>query len=599
MTSQLIVLLLGPSVLGVFAADPVDWKDHGRDWTEGNCANHDEASPINFDDFQLPLLLQKRFSYNYDPIASNFEMSNDGYTVHMDVKPLYSQPDRDMGGIQFDNGYHYLDRIDFHSQSDHTFKGKHLPLEIQLTHRKKNSNSRIIVAILVSAPDEDQLKPPELLQKDSALRKANDKGKHGHRRGKHGHQKGRHGRARTGKHGHRRMRGSQEPDKGMVFDEPEDPEQDEMEKDLGITEADEDGMAEVVLGPRKSNRMILKEDFEEIDEYKDWDLGVNYTIDHPDMQMPSSGRSTPKILPASVGPYGLAVTGKTKKAEKDILYNAPSDSDPEFSPLLQGFINTVALPLFEETVTQNHSLANPVRLNALFDNFTFFEYGGTMTVPPCESATWLVRREVMMVSTPQAKEFFKTLHTMSEDAGNYRTLMPVNSRVIEVRKSEVNTNIPPWRAVVEQKDASERIISSKQYGMDAVKIAETTANYVRDMDTRLKRAAIAHTMELRPKAPPPEPPVPEPPGLPYSEKWLDPQLLKQAMGTTAGSHAKMVSDMVGEHAQEATQDAANIAANATTNHWQQAYQAAMAAQGPAGAPAPAPGAPADSMLNTF
>merc|ERR1719191_640132 len=141
-----------------------------------------------------------------------------------------------------------------------------------------------------------------------------------------------------------------------------------------------------------------------------------------------------------------------------------------------------------------------------------------MTLPPCSPATWLVRREVMMVSTAQAKQFFKTLHSMSEDAGNYRTLMPVNSRVIEVRKCEIDTNIPPWRAVEEAKDDAQRIISSKQYGMDAVKIAETAANYVKDMDTRLKRAAIAHAMELRPKAQPPPPPVPEPPGLPYSEK---------------------------------------------------------------------------------
>merc|ERR1719235_343332 len=151
-------------------------------------------------------------------------------------------------------------------------------------------------------------------------------------------------------------------------------------------------------------------------------------------------------------------------------------------------------------------------------------------------------------------------------AGNYRTLMPVNSRVIEVRKSESNTNIPPWRAVEEAKDNSDRIISSKQYGMDAVKIAETAANYVKDMDTRLKRAAIAHTMELRPKPQPPEPPPPEPPGLPYSEKWLDPQILKNAMGTSAGAHAKMVSDVVGEHAKQATGEAANAAANATLNN---------------------------------
>jgi len=596
MTCQLIVL--GLCAFRVQAADPIDWKDHGRDWTEGNCANHDEASPINFEDFQTPLLLQKTFSYNYDPIESNFEMSNDGYTIFVDAKPLYSQPDHDMGGIKFDNGYHYLDKIEFHSQSDHTFGGKHLPLEIQMTHKKKNSDSKIIVSILVTAPDEDQLKPPEeFLEKNSFLRKMK------HATGRHGHQKGKHGH-RKGKQGHRRMRGNQEPEDpdagGMVFDSPDDPDEDVMEKDLHITEADEDGMAEVVLGPRKSNKKLLQEDFDEIDEYKEWDEGVNYTIDHPDMPMPPSNRSTPKILPASVGPYGLAVTGKGTKREKNIVYNAPSDTDPEFSPMLQAFLNTVGLPLFEETITQNHSIANPLKLNALFDNFTFFEYGGTQTTPPCDTATWLVRREVMMVSTAQAKEFFKTLMEMSENSGNYRTLMPVNSRVVEVRKCEYDTNIPQWRAVEEAKDNSERIISSKQYGMDAVKIAETAANYVRDMDTRLKRAAIAHAMELRPKAQPPGPPEPEPPGLPYSEKWLDPNILKNAMGTSAGAHAKMVSDMVGEHAKDAVQDAANMAANATLNHWQQAYEAAMAA-GPAGAPfpgAPSPGPASDALQST-
>lgn len=616
-------VVLGFSTLEVFAENPVDWKDHGRDWTEGNCGNHDAASPVNFADFQLPLLLQKQFSFNYDPIEAPIKLVNDGYTIHMDAKPFYTAPDKDMGGIKYDSGYHYLDRIDFHSQSDHTFQGKHMPLEIQLLHKKANSDSKIIVSILVSAPDEDQLQPPELLEKGSFLKKSK------HAKGKHGHRNGH----RRGKHGHRRMRGkARDPDdpyeydekKGIVLPEPEDPEEDEMEKELGITEADEDGMAEVALGPRQSGREIWKEDMEEIKEYKDWDLGVNYTIDHPewtnvlpDSQMPPSKSSKPKILPANAGPYNLAVTGRSqkragsRKAEKNILYNAPSDSDPEFSPLLQGFMNTVALPLFEEEVEQNHTLADPLNLNAFFDNFTFFEYGGSMTVPPCSPATWLVRREVMMVSTAQAKEFFKTLHAMSEDAGNYRTLMPVNSRVIEVRKTQQSSTIPPWRAVEEMQSNSERIIGSKQYGMDAVKIAETAANYVRDMDTRLKRAAIAHTLELRPKAPIPPPPAPEPPGLPYSENWLDPIHLRRALGTSAGAHAKMVSDQFGEAAKQAVQDAANMAANATLNNWQERYEAAMAAQagapGPAAfaAPSPGPAQPVhmlststDEMLNT-
>jgi carbonic anhydrase len=580
-------VVLGFSAIEIFAENPVDWKDHGRDWQEGNCGNHDAASPINFADFQMPLLLQKTFRYNYDPIEKPIELVNDGYTIHMDAKQQWSQPDRDMGGIAFDNGYHYLDRVDFRSQSDHTFKGKHLPVEIQLTHKKKNSNAKIIVSIMVNAPDEDQLKPPELLEKGSFLRKSK------HAKAKHQHQKGKH---------QSRIRGHSSPDKGMVFEEPDDPDEDSMEKELGITEAEEDGMAEVALGPRQSGRKIWHEDMEEIAEYKDWDLGVNYTIDHPDW-VPPSNLSTPKILPASAVPYGLAVTGKSRKrtnaAAAPVLYDPPADSDPEFNPLFQGFLNTAAVPMFEEKVKQNHTFQDPLNFNGLFDNYTFFEYGGSQTVPPCDAAVWLVRREVMMVSTPQAKEFFKTLHAMSEDAGNYRTLMPINSRIIEVRKSEYNTNIPPWRAVEEAKDNSERIIGSKQYGMDAVKIAETAANYVRDMDTRVKRAAIAHTLELRPRAPPEEPPAPPPPGLPYSEDWMNPKLLKRAMGTVAGSHAKMVAQTVGEYANDATLDAANMAANATMNNWQQRYEAAMAAQGPGAAPGPAASpAPAPADLSS-
>merc|ERR1719316_1774845 len=151
-----------------------------------------------------------------------------------------------------------------------------------------------------------------------------------------------------------------------------------------------------------------------------------------------------------------------------------------------------------------------------------------------------------------------------------------------------NSNLPPWKAKMAAVDDAQRIFSGKRWGQDAVKIAETAADYVRDMDNRLKRAAIAHTIALHRTPPPPAPTEPPPPGLPYSEQWLDPVILKRAMGTSAGSHAKAVAEAVSAHAQDASQMAADVAANATFNAWKDYVDQQMApsvAFAPAGAPA--------------
>merc|ERR1719316_857114 len=198
----------------------------------------------------------------------------------MDVTSVYF-PEGDIGGIEYDNGYHHLTRIDFHSGSEHTFKGVHLPLEIQLTHQKKNSDSKIIVSILAEAPDE--LKPeepaPALLERRAHT---------AHTRNAHGTHK------------------RQVPD-GFHFNEPPNPNEDNIERDLGLSEADEDGMAEVVLGPRPDAHEMVREDMAEISFVKKLDMGANWTADHPDFDVqsaPSNLRKS-KIRPATVGPFGL------------------------------------------------------------------------------------------------------------------------------------------------------------------------------------------------------------------------------------------------------------------------------------------------------
>lgn len=574
--AQVLLGLLGASGSVALAArgNPVNWKDHGRDWQEGQCGNHDSASPINFDDMQLPLVLQKKFNYNYDGIPGSLNLMNDGMTINVDITKSFTEDDnmvksRDVGGIVYDNGYHHLTRIDFHSGSEHTLKGRHLPLEMQLTHEKAKSKSKIIVSILIDCPDELKPTPALFLEKSAHVQK-----RRSHHKGRNHHRNG-----------------PIQP--GITVPDPPNPNLDPLEQALDLTEADVDGMAEVALGPRVNPDEIKREDMDEVSIFQHLDQGVNWTYSHDETQSNPSLRK-PKVVPATSGPFGLAASSRRTDLYQPIAtYAVPPASDPEFSEFLQQFV-TDELPLFEENTLANFTVMRPFGLNSLFDNVTFWEYGGTQTVPPCEAATWLVRREPLRASTTQVKQFFTKLHTMSEQAGNYRTLMPRNSRTLDIREPIPNSNIPQWRVKIVAKDDAERTFSGKRWGQDAVKIAETAQNYVRDIDQRLKRAAIAHTLALPRTPPPPMAPEPPPPGIPYSQMWLDPATLKRAMGTTGGAHAKAVANQLGDVAQAASQEAATFASNATYNNWENQYIPAamlhaqnMAAPAPAAAPSPA------------
>jgi carbonic anhydrase len=134
--------------------EPLEWAEHGADWDGGNCANRDLGSPINFDDFETPLMLQRQFAFNYVPLEVDVELKNDGVTIGLDLSHLSEE---EVGGIRFDNGFHKLERVDFHARSEHTFKGRHLPLEVQLTHKMPQGKSKIIVSVLVDAdiPEEE------------------------------------------------------------------------------------------------------------------------------------------------------------------------------------------------------------------------------------------------------------------------------------------------------------------------------------------------------------------------------------------------------------------------------------------------------------
>lgn len=600
------VLRGGRAGLSIRADRPTDWRQHGRDWSErGQCGNRDAASPINFDDLTRPLQLNKQIGFNYLPITHNFMLNNDGYSISGNLRPDTDDGPLDIGGIQYDTGYHELIKVDFHSGSEHTFEGRHLPLEIQFTHAKKDSPSRIIVSILVDCPGElKPLDPPEEGEEGAASLLSVKSRRH--------------------RRGLARRKSAQAPPNGPVqkgynFDEPQDPNMPALYSETGLTDEDVNGMAYEVIGHPKPPIDVEREDDFEINYVDALDMGSNWTGTHPEYLQPPQGAlrrpkasAAAKVSAAPAVNFGLAATSSRKRqepadadadadAEGDdepevVVYDPPSESDPDFNKLLQ-FFELDALPLFQESTQVNNSAEDPMYLNDFFTGMSFFEYAGTATLPPCEPATWLVRREVLKVSTRQAEEFFRTLHLMSEQAGNYRTLMPTNGRVKHVREAVQSSALPPRFAVAAARDDAARVFKARRAGEDAVKISETAQNYARDLDQRLKRSAVAHVLALVPTPVPDAPPPPPPPGITYSKKWLDPELVKRAMGTVADSHVKAVVWKSSLEGAQGTWNASYDAANHTGDAWiDRTFNTpapdTFMASAPAAAPAGAPGAAA-------
>lgn len=620
---------------------PVDWRQHGRDWNEGNCQNRDASSPINFDDFETPQYLNKRLEYNFLPITGNFNLVNDGFTVHADMKAY----DPDLGGIIYEGAYHALTRIDFHSGSEHTFKGQHLPLEIQFTLQKKNSPSIVIVCVLVEAPDRIETTtgaPPALLQERAWARRAGQPVGFGADAGDLQDDGGdgvgnaadeenlvtndvtdasdrasEDAEVESGEEVLRRDAEEEREEHDVPYDPPPlgkvqpntviavppAPGRSELYTETGLTPEDVNGMTDEVLGHTPSPELVKEEDMDEIKFVDELDEGANYTGSHPDFdrqwrKQGVRGPRRPHIRqPPAQHSFGLAAVrratragagtglGEPEEPEEEIeVYTPPNSGDPDWSDAVQHFIMT-SVPEFEASAQVNQTAAKPLYLNDFFYDSTWFEYGGTRTLPPCQKATFLVRRETFKASTAQVSEFFRVIHASSSNAGNYRTLMPRNSRVIMMRKSQRNTGIPPSGQAEAIKTDAQRIFRAKRTAQDAATIADTAANYARGLDQRLKRAAVAHVLALPRTVPPPEPEEPPPPGLPYSTKWLDPEIVSRALGSSAGSHARAVAEAVAAHAAEEAAGAGHTAANLTAEAWLSHFDpAALGSASPAGAP---------------
>merc|ERR1719378_1254734 len=115
--------------------------------------------------------------------------------------------------------------------------------------------------------------------------------------------------------------------------------------------------------------------------------------------------------------------------------------------------------------------------------------------------TWFVRRDPVMVSDMQVVTLFDEIYASSQEFGNWRTTMPLNGRAVMIRqavKEEPPLQAPQMSIPIGPNPRTDREFRAMKWAKDALNIAQASTAYVRDLDTRLRNAAIAHANALAP-----------------------------------------------------------------------------------------------------
>jgi carbonic anhydrase len=181
-------------------------------------------------------------------------------------------------------------------------------------------------------------------------------------------------------------------------------------------------------------------------------------------------------------------------------YTEPPATEPGFNPALQAFLKMPPPPVNMKVRVPADS-AHAYDLNSMMSGGSFYEYAGSLTAPPCaEIVTWLVRSDPIKASDKQVMYLHDAVYKTTADFGNYRSLMPLNGRVISMRQGQME-DMPPTAAPPVQMPGkpqqSDREFRAMKWAMDAMTIAKSATDYVKDLDSRLRSAAQAHANALR------------------------------------------------------------------------------------------------------
>lgn len=421
------------------AGKRVSFAKHGGDWVQGTCASRKKQSPIDLNELFKPP--GGTFMYKYDEVREGeVAVSNDGRFISAS---LSNGSLAQIGGLSLDlrgtPTWFNLTSIDVKAESEHTLRGKHFPLEIQLVHKPAHfyANSEgpqaVTVSIFVDCPNPPQAPPtwPGLLQK-------------------------KHSPPRKPRRAKSRLRG---------------------DAAVALTQQNpEEESTELLLPPGGTQES--NEDDDPMNQRMNSEINFVHTLVEGEDALGASPAAAPAAAPAGAPASTYAV---------------PRSDEAHFSPLLQ-FLVAQDPPDLDTTVNTAIGHDVPFNLNPLLAGGTYFYYWGSDTLPPCaEQNMWLIRREPLMASRSQVQALYDTVHLMTDGAGNFRTGMPLNHRAVEVlsAKEGIPREVsPPSDAVNDNLPGTEQRWIQK--AQDAITISKAANDYAKDLDWRLQSAATAH-----------------------------------------------------------------------------------------------------------
>mmetsp|Transcript_89722 Transcript_89722/g.155289 ORF Transcript_89722/g.155289 Transcript_89722/m.155289 type:complete len:455 (+) Transcript_89722:147-1511(+) len=212
------------------------------------------------------------------------------------------------------------------------------------------------------------------------------------------------------------------------------------------------------------------------------------------LEVTAETHQVPAPAPAPAGP----------NLNPDGMYEAPSIDAAGFNPDVQAFLK-VEPPDPKMKVLVPLSDADPFSLdNLIGQGASFYEYAGSLTAPPCaENVVWLVRRDSLTASAEQIRYIKDTVYRFTAEFGNYRSVMPLNGRMVYLRQARREDNPPTIAPEVPTlaPTQSDREMRAMKWAKDALKMAKSATEYIKDLDFRLRAAAQAHAEALSPQLP--------------------------------------------------------------------------------------------------
>lgn len=121
---------------------PLDYSKQGAGWNFGSCQSRIRQSPINIE--------MKPDDPPVDTFKFRYQALKTGMTIHDDM--VISFPDGYSGGLVYEQNYYNLYSAILHTESEHTVFNKHSILELQLFHKRPNSDSTVAVSFLLQPP---------------------------------------------------------------------------------------------------------------------------------------------------------------------------------------------------------------------------------------------------------------------------------------------------------------------------------------------------------------------------------------------------------------------------------------------------------------